>query len=445
MTQRSAVDGMAPCAYVVVGANHRSSSPGLRDRIFVAESDIAPFLGRLAAAGVPQCLVMSTCDRVEVQAAAPDAAAAGAAVRDLLAQRGAGADADGGAFYVLTGAAAVRHVFAVAASLDSVVVGEAQVLGQLRQAHRDAAAAGRVGSELEALLQAAYAAAKEVRSATGIAEGPISMASAAVRVARDLHGDIADTHGLLIGGGDMGMLMLEQFRHAGMTQVTVAASTAALAERLARAVGGHAATFDALDDCLVQADIVIGAAGLGRHLVTADMMRAALQRRRHRPVFAIDAAVPGDIEPAVDRLADAFRYDLDDLEEFATRNRAQRHAAADAARAIVDRHTAAFERDRAGRRAVPTVADLRARFERIRREVLAGGAGADAEELTRRLVNRLLHDPSEVLRAQAADDEAGGDMAAAARALFRLGNESGAAGAACVEDGGPDANGKDEQ
>jgi glutamyl-tRNA reductase len=419
MIERSAVDGTVPCAYVVVGANHRSSSPGLRDRIFVDEAQAPVLLAGLVAAGVPQCLVMSTCDRVEIQAAAPDPAAAGVIIRAALAQRGTAADARGEPFYLLTGDAAVRHVFAVAASLDSVVVGEAQVLGQLRHAHRDAAAAGCIGRELEALLQAAYAAAKAVRGETSIAEGPVSMASAAVRVACDLHGDIAATQGLLIGGGDMGVLMLEQFRHAGMTETTVAASSPALAASLARSVGGHAAGFDELETLLIHADIVVAAAGLGRHLVTAEMMRGALRARRHKPVFVIDAAVPGDVEPEVDRLADAFRYDLDDLEAFATRNRSARESAATQAWAIVDRHVAAFARDRAGRRAAPMVTELRARFERIRLDVLAGSAGADADTVTRRLVARLLHDPSEVLRAQAVVGE-DGDIAAAARKLFRL-------------------------
>lgn len=419
MNERSAVDGTAPCAYVVVGANHRSSSPGLRDRIFVSEAQAPALLAGLVAAGVPQCLVMSTCDRVEIQAAAPDPVAAAAIMRGVLAQRGTLADAAGEPFYALTGDAAIRHVFAVAASLDSVVIGEAQVLGQLHQAHRDASQSGTIGSEMEALLQAAYAAAKAVRSETPIAEGPVSMAAAAVRVARDLHGDIARTNGLLIGGGDMGMLMLEQFRHAGMTEMTVAASSPGLGESLARAVGGHSALIDDLESLLVQADIVISAGGIGRHLVTAEMMRGVLRQRRRRPVFVIDAAVPGDIEPAVDQLADAFRYDLDDLEAFATRNRAAREAAAQEAWTIVDRHVAAFESDRVGRQAASTVTGLRARFEAIRQAVLADDASSDPDALTRRLIARLLHDPSEVLRRRAGDGDAD-EIAAAARALFRL-------------------------
>jgi glutamyl-tRNA reductase len=441
MTDRSAVDGTAPCAYVVVGANHRSSSPGLRDRIFVSEAQAPGLLSALAAAGVAQCLVMSTCDRVEVQAVAPDPVVAGSAIRAALAARGVPADTAGDPFYVLTGDAAVRHVFAVAASLDSEVIGESQVLGQLHEAHRAAAAAGTMGSELEALLQAAYGAAKAVRSETAIAEGPVSMASAAVRVARDLHGDIADTRGLLIGGGDMGMLMLEQFRHAGMREPTVAASSPALAESLARAAGGHAASLDDLETLLEAADIVVTAAGLGRHLVTAETMRRVLRRRRHKPVFVIDASVPGDVEPAVDRLADAFRYDLDDLEAFATRNRDAREEAAEEARAIVASHAAAFERNRAGRQAVPTVTDLRARFEAIRAAVLAADPGGEADALTRRLVARLLHDPSEVLRDSAG---AGDEMTRAARALFRLDAADAGDGSAAAAGGAGKESDEDE-
>jgi glutamyl-tRNA reductase len=440
MTQRSATDVSAPCAFVVVGANHRSSGPELRDRIFVAADETRAMLRHLVAGGVPQCLVMSTCDRVEIQAAAPDPDAAGALIRDAMSRRAKGLAA-GEPFYVLTGDAAVRHVFAVAAGLDSVVVGESQVLGQLRQAHRDSGDAGCVGSELESLLQAAYTAAKDVRSNTAIAEGPVSMAAAAVRVARDLHGDIADTTGLLVGGGDMGVLLLEQFRNAGMADLTVCASSRALAENMARGFGAHAATLDDLEYCLARADIIVAATGLGHFLITADMMREALRRRRRKPMFAIDAAVPGDIDPLVDHLDDAFRYDLDDLEAVAERNRGSRLAAADAAWAIVDRHAAAFASARRGRRAAPTVVQLRERFEAIRRDVLAANGLADAEEATRRLVGRLLHEPSQALR----DAAAGGDpdaIEAAVRVLFRLENID-ANDAAIPCDG--DADRKDER
>ncbi len=407
---------------VVVGTNHRSGSVTLRDRIFVEEAAMPVFLSEVAQRGLDECLVLSTCDRVELHAATTQPGAGIAALQDVLVDRAAAPREETlGQLYAHRGAAAVRHIFSVAASLDSMVVGEPQVLGQVRASHATAAQAGTVGPILERTMQAAYAAAKRVRTETQIARGPVSIATSAVQVARDVHGTLAQHRCLVLGPGEMGELMLEQLRQAGLHDVTVAAATATRADAAARRLGGIGVTIAEIDQALPQADIVIADLGTGRPLLTAAAVEQALAARRRRPQFIIDAAIPGDVEATVADLDDVFLYNIDDLEAVAQEGRAGREAAATAAWAIVDEALDGFERDVRTRDAAPAIVRLQQHFEGVRDEILARGGDLDAAEATRMLVNRLLHDPFTTLR-QAAADTNPDALAEAAMALFRLDN-----------------------
>ncbi|HUC62563.1 MAG TPA: glutamyl-tRNA reductase [Alphaproteobacteria bacterium] len=414
----------APAQYVVVGANHRSSSVTLRDAIFVEDGAAPALLRALMGAGFEEALLLSTCDRVEIQGRTRDPETARAAVaRALGAHGGVEPQSLAASLYLETGAAALKHMFAVAASLDSAVLGEPQVLGQVKAAHRLARDAGTVASALEAAIQAAFGAAKRVRSETAIAQGPVSIVASAVELAREVHGDLAPLAALLIGTGDMGQLMAEELQRAGLGQVLVAAPKLARAAELARQLGGHFADFETLAARLTDADIVIACAGSGRYLVTQEMMEQALKRRRRRPVYLIDLGVPSDVEPGVNRVDDAYLYDLADLERSALAGQAGRAQASDAAWRILDEELASFQRHRAEREAVPALVALRRHFESQREQVLAQAAGLDAAEATRLLVNRLLHEPSEALRALAAelgDRRARAEAEALLRRLFRL-------------------------
>jgi glutamyl-tRNA reductase len=406
----------APADFVVVGASHKTISAALRDRLFLEESEVPGVIADMCASGFDQALVMSTCDRVEILGAASDPDRASTAARALLMARLAGEGADG--IYTLGGHDAVRHIFAIAASLESAVVGEAEVLGQLKAADAGARAQGALGRELDSLLRAAYSAAKDVRTNTAIAEGPVSLANAAVHAVRGLFGDLSRVSGLLVGPGDMGVLMLEQFRNAGLQRLTVAGANESRAQAVAGPYGAHFVTYDSLDAALAGADLVIGAAGTGREILTRDMIDGALRARRRKPVFVLDVAIPGDADPGIATLEDAFLYDLDDLEAVARTNRASRDKAAREAWDMIDRHVRAFDAAAAEREADPDVADLRSHFEAVRAEVLARAGNADNEEVTRRLVNRLLHDPTRALRDAARRSEGG--FAAVARELFGL-------------------------
>lgn len=417
----------APAQYVVVGANHRSSSITLRDMIFVEDGAVPAILRALNSRGLNQALLLSTCDRVEVQGLAEDPEAARAAVAATLA---AHAGIEGAPFegqlYLERGEAALRHIFAVAASLDSAVVGEPQVLGQVKAAHRLARDAGMVGSALERALQAAYGAAKRVRTETAITQGPVSIVATALDLAREVHGELGPLAGILIGTGDMGQLVAEELKRSGLGRLMVAAANAARAEALARQLEGHFTDIDTLAASLTEADIVIACAGTGRYLVTGEMMEQVLMRRRHRPVYLIDLGVPSDIEPAVNRVDDAYLYDLADLERMALVGQANRSAAAEEAWRILDEEVAAFLRGRAERAAVPALVALRRHFEALREQVLAQAGNNDAAEATRLLVNRLLHEPSEALRALAAeagDEDSRARAESLLRRLFRLNGE----------------------
>lgn len=404
----------------VVGATRRSSTLVLRDRLFIDEAAAPDFYRRLKEAGVTQAIMLSTCDRVEVHGMAEVPAAAIETVRQVLAAR-AGEDPGEIApqLETMTDDEAVRRIFAVAASLESQVIGESQVLGQVKEGHRLAGRHGMVGPELESLLQAAYAAAKRVRNETEIAERSVTLASGAVQIARDLHGDLSGSTGLILGLGDMGDLIGAQLRLAGLGG-TILTGPSRRTEAEARRMGCNFVPFEDLDDALADADIVVTAAGTGRFLITVEAMEQTLRRRKRRPVLILDGGIPADVEPAVHDLDGAFVYTLDDLEQVAREGRANREAAAADAWKIVEAAADAWRRSLAERDAVPTLVSLRNKFDAMRDEILAADPNADAAEATRRLVNRLLHRPSAALREMAAETGSEAEKQAASRIVTRL-------------------------
>jgi glutamyl-tRNA reductase len=387
----------------VVGVNHKTASSALREALFVPEGEMRGVLETFKRAGLRQVLLASTCDRTEAQFASDDPEAAEAAILAGLAPR-AGLDAAGlrGQCYAHRDGQALRHVFAVACSLDSQVVGEPQVLGQIKGAHRLAREMGLSGPELDAALGHAYAAAKRVRSETAIGERPVSLAAAAAAVARDVHGDLAKCAGLLIGAGEMGEMLVEHFRRAGLSRLSVAASSRARAEDIARRLNAHVADLTDMTAALAGADLVFSAMGAGRHTVAAAQAEAALKRRRRRPILFLDMAVPDDVAREVEALDGAYRYGIDDLEGLALKGRTEREASLAEAWKIVEAELDAFARQGSARAADPAIVALRRRFEGERVRALA--ETQDPARATELLIHRLLHAPSEALRELAHGD-----------------------------------------
>ncbi len=405
---------------LVIGADHRTTLPAWRDQFAVIETNLAAELDRLRVRGFRDLTLLATCDRIELITLDTEAETARRSFAAYLAERlGAVEDELASALYVHEGPQALRHLFAVASSLDSLVLGEPHILGQLRAAHRAASEAGLVGGGLEAALQGAFAAARRVRRETRIGERPGSIAAAALEVAREIHGDLDRAVAVLIGVGEMGELMVDQLRLAGLGRLVVAGTPPA-AEAIALRLSCPWVSFPPTDALLAEGDILVAAATGGPRTLSAATMAAVLRQRRRRPVFVIDAAIPPTVEPAVNDLDGAFLYTLDDLERAAIAGRSAREVAAAEAWTVLDDEIAAFHRRQAERAAVPAVTALRRHFEAVRTAMLRDQPGLDAEAATRLLVNRLLHAPSEVLRGLAASAGDAADAEALARRLFRL-------------------------
>ena len=405
---------------VVVGVNHRSSSMALRDRLFVEDPLVPSFLAGLKEQGLTEAMVLSTCDRVEVHCVHEDPVDVEAIVHQCFSRQAeVSRDEAHTQIYTVSGDPAVRHMFRVAASLESQVIGEPQVLGQVKAAHRMARDAGMIGSSMEAILQAAYGAAKRVRTETTIGERPVSIASAAVQLARDIQGDLDRSRGILIGDGEMGELVAGQLINAGLGLITVLHHTPERARTAARRLSCHSAVMENLAEEMAQSEIVITAIGRREHTLNSDMVRTAVTRRRRKPVFIIDLAIPGDVDPAVSRIDEAFLYDIGDLERIAMEGLNHRENASEQAALIIEQELLSFTQSRSERAAVPVLSKLRRHVEALRDDSLAD-AGGDAEKATHLLINRLLHDPSVVMREIAAKAEGSTELHAVEAVVDRL-------------------------
>lgn len=396
-----------PASPLIVGANHQTGGISLRDRLFVEDIDVPAFLEKLKTRGLVQAAVMSTCDRIDVATICDDAIEVAHVIRETMAEYAQLDPGDlDGALYTYANQDAVRHLFRVASSLDSVVVGEPQVLGQLKACHRMARDNGMVAGDLDSLFQASFSVAKRVRTETAIGERPVSIASVAIGIARDVHGDLGRVHALTIGSGDMGGVIARELIRAGLGHMEIADGGARSAFGLAQQMDVPHVPATGLSDALIRADVVIAAVGGRDKHLSADMVRTALKARRYRPQFIVDAGLPSDVDAAVDRIDDAFLYDLADLERLALEGLQSREFEATSAEEIINAEVSAYLKGKRERKAVPVLVALRDHVSALRDQALIE-AGDDAEKATYLLAQKLLHAPSERLRDIAA---AGGNI-----------------------------------
>jgi glutamyl-tRNA reductase len=416
---------------LLVGLSHRTASVELRERFAV--DDAEPLLAKLRAGGeMDEAFLLSTCNRTEVLVVTRQLEAARHRLRSLFARElggdaGPGSDLDA-ALYERTDARALRHLFRVASSLDSMVVGEPQILGQVKEAYRVAADAGAIGVILGRLFHRAFATAKRVRSETAVAERPVSVARVAVDMAQQIFESLEGKRALLLGAGDMGEVALEALRAQGLHEVDVANRTPERARELAARFEARAHGFDALPELLAAADVVLTSVGGGRPVLAATVVETAMRERGHRPMFVIDIGVPRNVDPAVNEIDGVYLYDLDDLDAVASANAAQRRREVELAEAIVLEEQQRFDGWMSALRAVPTIRHLRSRGEAIRegelerfarRLELSDGQREGVEALTRAIVNKLLHAPVSFLRNEVEREE-GLAYLEAARVLFGL-------------------------
>ena len=406
----------------VLGINHQTAPVRLRERVAFAADTVPAALATLRELpGVHEAALLSTCNRTELYALADDDGASLAAW--LAAHPGEAVDMHA-YLYHHRDADAARHLFRVATGLDSLVLGEPQILGQVKEAWSLARSAGALGGTLDRLFQNAFATAKRARTDTRIGANPVSVASAAVRLAQESFARLEESTVLLVGAGETIELAARHLREGRVRRLLVANRTLAHAQELASRHGGVALPLDELDRHLADADVVLSATASREPVIHATQVAAALARRRHRPMLLLDLAVPRDIDPAVGALDDAFLHTIDDLERAIEDNRRSRREAAAEAEAIVDLQVARFAGALQAAGNDAPLRALRARGEaerdaalhRARRQLAAGhDPSVVVEQLAQALTNKLLHAPTAALR----DAAASGDTALA-RAVERL-------------------------
>jgi len=395
----------------VIGINHHSAPLELREKLAFPQERQADALADLAAQpGIAEAVLVSTCNRTEVYCRADDPGAASAWLNAEGAKAALSLERH---LYCHADEAAVRHAFRVASGLDSMVLGEPQILGQVKQSVRAAEHLGTLGQALGGLFQKTFAVAKEVRGETALGAQSISMAAAALKLAQNLFGDLSRTRMLLIGVGEMVELAATYFVAQRPASVKVANRTLARGEEFAERFGGTAISLAELPDHLHDFDIVVTGTASTLPILGKGMFERALKARRRRPIFVVDFAVPRDVEPEVAQLEDVFLYTIDDLGGVVSEGRERRQAAVTDAEAIVDAQVRAFREWQVTRAAAPVIVELRRRADQYReaelaraRQRLARGddPASVVEALAKGLANKFLHHPSQAL-SRAAEGE----------------------------------------
>jgi glutamyl-tRNA reductase len=418
---------------VVVGVNHERAPVEVRERLAIPDAGLGDALAALrAATGLGEALLLATCNRVEVWGVGQASHETEAIAGWLAAQGGTAPDGLAGLLYEHRGREAVAHMAAVAAGLDSMVVGESQILGQVKTAHAAATAAGAVGTLLGDAVTQALRIARRVRTETEIGRGAVSVSYAAVELARKIYGDLRERAVVLLGAGEMGGLAARHLVDVGVSRLVIVSRTIERAEAVARETGGKAAPFEEFPRHAAAADILICAATAPDVLVSAGQVASWLAHRP-RPFFVIDLGVPRNVDRGVSRLADVYLYDIDDLESVVEANRRARGRELERARQLVAEAVRRLERTAAGRTAAPTIRSLRAKLEEIRQgeveRTLArlrhhdDEVRAAVEAMSAALVNKILHGPIEQLKAAQAVP-GGARFRALVRELFGLDRES---------------------
>jgi glutamyl-tRNA reductase len=418
---------------LLIGISHRTAPVELRERVDFQARGVATALAAIASRGSAQeAVVLSTCNRSEVYVACVDLdRARGDLVDFVTGFHGVERAALVPHIYESVDLEAAHHLFRVAAGLDSLVIGEPQILGQVKEAHASAAAARSAGPVLNRLFQASFAAGKRVRSETALGSGAVSIGFAAVALARKIFGELRGRNVLVVGAGEMGKLTARHMKSQGVDRITIVSRSMAHAARAAEAIGGAlAAPWEELNAALGASDIVITATGAASPIVTRSQLEAVMRTRRNRQLFVIDIAVPRDVEASAGEIEQVFLYNIDDLQAAVQENLARRASEIAQAEMIVVEEVDRFAGWFRSRGAIPTVVALRQRFEAIRQSeldrldfklsALGPEARARVDEVTRLIVEKLLLTPTEQLKGLH-DADLVGQYAETLARLFNLG------------------------
>ena len=408
------------------GINHTTASVDLRGRVaFAPEMVIESLQQALDYLPGGEIALLSTCNRTEIYF---HGEASDEQLLSWLADcKGVALEQLHDCYYCYRDQQAVRHIMCVASGLDSLVLGEPQIFGQIKSAYAVGREAGTVATHLNQVFQSAFAAAKRVRSETAIGQNPVSVAYASVSLAEQIFADLKDVHALLIGAGETIELVARHLRDKQVGSITVANRTLSRAQELAADFSANAILLSDIHDHLPQADIVISSTASQLPVLGKGAVESALKKRRHKPMFMVDIAVPRDIEPEVETLEDVYLYTVDDLQEVIQGNLRARQSAADVAQVIIDQEADSWSRQQRSLAVVDTIRAFRDSVEKIRVEEvgkalqsLQRGQEAESviETLTRNLTNKLMHKPTTILKQ--ASEEGRDDTINATQDLFGL-------------------------
>jgi glutamyl-tRNA reductase len=404
---------------LAVGLNHQTAPLALREKVsFPGEvlRDALSDLRRQLSGVAPEIAILSTCNRTEIYCATPEPVAAPHEVVRWLGQQGgpqpANADQLNANLYQLPTEAAVRHAFRVASGLDSMVLGEPQILGQMKEAARAAQQTGALGAHLHQLFQRSFSVAKQVRSDTAIGSQSVSMAAAAVKLARRLFEDLRECQVLFVGAGEMIELVATHFAAQTPKSITIANRSIERGQKLAQRLNGQAIALTDLPERLPQFDIVVSCTASSLPIIGLGMVERATKARKRRPIFMVDLAVPRDIEPEVKRLSDVYLYTVDDLGKVVQSGVEQRQSAVAQAEGIIDTGVSSFMQWLGQRNLVPAIRNLHARGEALReiefekaKRLLAKGEAPELvlQQLSQALTAKFLHGPTQWLQTTSRD------------------------------------------
>jgi len=418
---------------MLLGVNHKTAPVEIRERLAFTNDPGAPYRALQIIPGCKEFSFLSTCNRVEVLFVAEEGEATERRIRDFLFAGSMSYEEAGKYVYLHCGQAAITHLFRVGASLDSMIIGEPQILGQLKEAYRNAMERNCTGVILNRLMHKAFSAAKRIRTETAIGSSAVSISYAAVELAKKIFGNLNNKRAMLAGAGEMAELAAQHLVNQGVEEVVVANRTFERAVNLARCFNGRAVAFDELVPQLAHVDILISSTGAPDLILRKDDLKPIMRQRRNRPLLLIDIAVPRDLDPKLNDLENVYLYSIDDLANVVEINKAERDKEALRAEAIVAEETIKFMGWLGNMEITPTIVAIRRKAEEIRagelERSLAGLANLSDQEkksldkMTAAIVNKLLHHPIIYLKGNG-DGEELPQRLAAARRMFGLDNES---------------------
>jgi len=422
-------------AIVIVGLSHKSAPIKVREKLNFPEQTLPDALRKLMTYdGIRESMIVSTCNRVEIYSSVRDSSEGIDRIKQFIAEyHNLSREVLEKSLYVYPDAQGVRHTFRVASSLDSLVLGEAQILGQLKDAFDISLKTKTTSTILNKLMKKAISVAKRVRTETKLAEGAVSISSAAVELAKKIFGELEGKHVMLLGAGEMAELAAQHLLGNGVKNIMVANRTFERAEELATEFKGDAIRFEHFPDALVMVDILICATGAPNYVVKRDMVSSALRERRNKPIFMIDISNPRNIDPEVDKIDNVYLYDIDDLQSKVDVNTEGRAKEAEQAESIVLQEVETYLQWERGLDAVPTIVDLREKVDDVRRREFEKTISSlndvtedqkrAIEAMSQAIVNKLLHAPLVVLKQAAATPGEGDATISIARRLFNLDKE----------------------